>query len=90
MNIQSKEKQNILRVAECYINTGSIVDDQVKVISLPLDKTSYVENIGADGRIMMLEEYHLNDRIIRAAYSMRSNTVYLSLKSTSEKSVSQV
>lgn len=46
MNIQSKEKQNILRVAECYINTGMTDDDQVKVIPLPLDKTSYVENIG--------------------------------------------
>jgi len=90
MNTQSQEKQTILRVAECYINTGNTVDDQVKVISLPLDKTSYVEQIGVDGRIMMLDEYRLNGRIVRAAYSMRSNTVYLSLKSTSEKFVSQV
>lgn len=90
MNTQSQEKQTILRVAECYINTGITDDDQVKVISLPLDKTSYVEKIGTDGRIMMLDEYRLNGRVIRAAYSMRSNTVYLSLQSTSEIPTSQI
>lgn len=88
MNTQSEEKQIILRVMESYINTGNAVDDQVKVISLPLDKTSYVEKIGVDGRIIMLDEYRLNGRIIRATYSTRSNTVYLSLKSTPENPAS--
>jgi hypothetical protein len=86
MNIQSEEKQIILRVMESYISTGSTTDDQVNVICLPVDKSSYVEKIGEDGRIIMLEEFRLDGKVIRASYSPRSKTVYLSPKSTPEKS----
>jgi hypothetical protein len=40
-----------------------------------------VEKTGNDGRIIMLDEYRLDGKIIRASYSTRSNTVYLSMKS---------
>jgi hypothetical protein len=85
MNTQSEEKQIILRVMERFISTGSVTDEQVKVTCLPVDKTSYVEKIGNDGRIIMLEEFRLDGKIIRASYSPRSNTVYLSPKSSPEK-----
>jgi hypothetical protein len=79
--MESEERKILHRVMERYIRTNSADDEQVKVTCLPVDKTSYVEKIGADGRIIMLEEYRLDGRIIRASYSTRSNTVYLSLKS---------
>ena len=85
MNIQSEEKQIIHRVMERYASTGSITDDQVKVTCLPVDKTSYVEKIGEDGRIIMLEEFQLDGKVIRASYSPRSKTVYLSPKSIPER-----
>jgi len=85
MNTQSEEKQIIFRVMERFISTGSVTDDQVKVTCLPMDKTSYVEKIGGDGRIIMLEEFRLEGKIIRASYSPRSQTVYLSPKSPPEK-----
>ncbi|MBI5840727.1 MAG: hypothetical protein HZB19_11560 [Chloroflexi bacterium] len=80
--MSSEEKQIIQRVVERYIRTGSTSDDQVNVTCLPVDKTSYVERIGEDGRIILLDEYRLDGKVIWASYSTRSETVYLSLKST--------
>lgn len=77
----SEEKQTIHRVAEHYIRTGNASDDHVKVTCLPEGKTSFVERIGEDGRIILLDEYRVSDRIVWASYSTRSETVYLSLKS---------
>ena len=42
-------------------------------------KTSYVEQIGVDGRSIMLKEYRVDDTVVYAGYSSRSETVYLSL-----------
>jgi hypothetical protein len=78
-----QEKQIILRVLEHYILTGNASDDQVKVTCLPGNKTSCVEKIGEDGRILMLDEYKLDGKVIWASYSSRSETVYLSPKSYS-------
>ena len=80
--MSSEEKQIIQRVVERYIRTGSTSDDQVNVPCLPVDKTSYVERIGEDGRIILLDEYRLDGKVVWASYSTRSETVYLSLKST--------
>jgi hypothetical protein len=83
--MSSEEKQIILRVAERYIRTGSASDEQVNVTCLPVDKTSHVERIGEDGRIILLDEYQLDGQVIWASYSTRSETVYLSLKSSPQK-----
>lgn len=77
----SEEKQIILRVVERFIHTGSLVDEHVKVTCLPENKTSFVEQAGDYGRTILLDEYHLDDKVIWASYSPRSGTVYLSLKS---------
>ncbi len=77
----SIEKQIILRVLEHYVRTGNPSDGQVKVICLPVDKTSFVEHTGEDGRTILLDEYRLDGRIIWASYSTRSQTVYLSPRS---------
>jgi hypothetical protein len=66
---------------ERYIRTNSADDEQVKVTCLLVNKTSFVKKNEEDGRIVMLEEHRLDGKIIRASYSTRSNTVYLSLKS---------
>lgn len=76
--MSSEEKTIIFRVVDNYIRTGKLSDEQVKVTGLPPGKTSYVEQIGEDGRSVMLDEYRLDGKIIRAGYSSRSGTVYLS------------
>lgn len=76
----SEEKLIINRVLENYIRTGSARDDQVKVTCLPVNKTSHIEQTGEDGRIILLNEYKLDGRVIWAYYSSRSGTVYISPK----------
>lgn len=75
----SEEKTIINRVVDNFARTGQAADEKVKVTNLPQGKTSYVEYIGQDGRSIMLDEYHVDGRTIRAGYSSRSGTVYLSL-----------
>lgn len=75
----SEEKKIILRVLENYVRTGEIFDEHVKVASVPFGKTSFTEQTDEDSRIIMLDEYKIDDKVIWAAYSSRSGTVYLSL-----------
>lgn len=76
-----EDKKIINRVLENYVLTGNGSDDEVKVTCLPANKTSYIEQIGGDGRIILLEEYKFSEKVIWASYSARSGTVYLSPKS---------
>ncbi len=79
--MSSIEKQIIMRVLENYVRTGTARDDAVKVVCLPVDKTSFVEKTGEDGRTILLDEYRLDSKVIWASYSTRSQTVYLSPRS---------
>ena len=74
----SEEKQIIQRVVERYVRTGSVIDEIVKVICLPDNKTSTVEKVGDDGRSIMLDEYRLDGKVIWAGFSGRTGTVFLS------------
>jgi hypothetical protein len=74
----SEEKQIILRVVECFIRTGKAHDEKFKVSSLPANKTSIVEQVGDDGRSVLLDEYKVDGKVIWAAFSVRTGTVYLS------------
>ena len=79
--MSSQEKQIILRVIENYARTGNASDDQVRVTCLPIDKTSFVEQIGDDGRTILMDEYNLDGKVYWASYSIQSKTVYLSPRS---------
>jgi hypothetical protein len=74
-----EDRTIILRVVENFVQTGNVSDDVVKVLSLPQGKSSYIEKTGEDGRVVMLDEYRINNKVVRAGYSSRSGTVYLSL-----------
>ena len=76
--MSSEDRTIILRVLENFISTGNATDEQVKVTSLPQGKSSYIEKTGQDGRVLMLDEYHIKNTVFRAGYSSRSGTVYLS------------
>lgn len=79
ITMQSEEKAILQRIVENFARNGIAADDQVTVICIPNGKTSAIEKIGDDGRTVMLDEYLVNAKLIRAGYSSRSNTVYLSL-----------
>ena len=77
--MSAEDKVIILRVLENYALTGNASDEEVKVLNLPKGKTSYIEKTGQDGRTLMLDEYRIQTKVIRAGYSSRSGTVYFSL-----------
>lgn len=79
--MQSEERKTLQRVVENFANLGIVADEQVTVVCVPNGKTSTIEKIGDDGRTVMLDEYIVNQKTIRAGYSSRSHTVYLSLMS---------
>jgi hypothetical protein len=79
--MQSVERTILQRVVENFARLGTATDEQVNVVCIPNGKTSTIEKIGEDGRTVMLDEYTVNQKLIRAGYSSRSNTVYLSLMS---------
>ena len=72
------EKQIILRVVERFVETGIASDEQVNVICIPDNKTTFVESKGEDSRSVMLNEYRVGTRVVWAGFSSRSQTVYLS------------
>jgi hypothetical protein len=74
----SEEKDIIMRVVQHYIRTGEPADSEVTVTRLPDNKTSFVEPTSDGGRGITLDEFHVNGRVIWAAYSARTNVVYLS------------
>lgn len=79
--MQSEERIILQRVVENFTKYGITTDEQVAVVCIPNGKSSTIEKIGDDGRTVMLNEYIANEKQIRAGYSSRSQTVYLSLMS---------
>lgn len=77
--MMSEEKQTILGAVEYFAQTGNAGDGTVKVTILPDNKTSFVEHSSGDGRSIMLDEYRVDDKIVWAGYSGRTDMVYLSL-----------
>ncbi len=74
----SDEKLTILRVLENFARTGSVGDKLAKVIRLPNDKTSTLEQVSGEDRTVLLDEYRLDGKVFWAAYSERTGSVYLS------------
>ncbi|MEW6094845.1 MAG: hypothetical protein AB1531_12870 [Chloroflexota bacterium] len=74
----SDEKLTILRVLENFARTGDVSDKLAKVIRLPNDKTSTLEQVSGEDRTVLLDEYRLEGKIFWAAYSERTRSVYLS------------
>jgi hypothetical protein len=79
MALHSDEKTIILRVIENYLSGSQNEDGQIKVTILPPGKSIYIEQNEQGSRSVMLEEYRVEGKVIRAGYSARSGTVYLSI-----------
>ena len=71
------EKQ-MLQIVEQYIRTSDVLAPEIKVTRVPDYKTVYVEQIGTDGRSIVLTEYKVDGKTYWAGYSTYSQTVFLS------------
>ncbi len=76
--MMSEEKQILTRIVEHYALTGEVADPQVTVVHLPDNKTSFVEPTADGGRGIGLDEFRFDGRVVWAAYSSRTKTVYIS------------
>ena len=74
----SDEKKLIQDIVDRYVQTGVASDEQVKVVFLEGNKTTIVEPGGSGGRSVMLDKFRSGERIVWAAFSSHSQTVYLS------------
>jgi hypothetical protein len=75
----SEERTIIQRVIERYVRTGSTEDEQVQVTILAENKSSAMEKVGEENRLVMLDEYKVDEVKVRSSYSSRNNMVYLSI-----------
>lgn len=71
------EKQ-MLQIVEQYSRQSNVLDQEIKVTRVPDYKTIYVEQIGADGRSLVLTEYKVDGKTFWAGYSTYSQTVFVS------------
>lgn len=72
------EKQVLARVTERFIRTGIATDELYTVTCIPDNKTSFVEYVALDGRSVYMDEYHVDGKKVYAAFSSRTQTIYLS------------
>jgi hypothetical protein len=72
------EEQDMQRIVENFVHTGSIQDGEVKLVRLPDNKTTFVEQLGASGRSVFMAEYRVDDKVVWAGYSSDTHTVYIS------------
>lgn len=71
----------MLEIVQQYCREKRLPQDEIKVVQIPNWKTVYVEQIGENGRAVMMTEYKVDGKICWAGYSERSQTVYISMTS---------
>ena len=71
------EKQ-MLQIVEQYSRQSNVLAQEIKVTRVPDYKTIYVEQIGTDGRSIVLTEYKVDGKTYWAGYSTYSQTVFVS------------
>ena len=68
----------MLQIGEQYSRQSNGLDQEIKVMRVPDYKTIYVEQIGTDGRSIVLTEYKVDGKTYWAGYSTYSQTVFVS------------
>ena len=71
------EKQ-MVKIVEEFSRKSEPGEGLVKVTRVPDYKTVYVEQIGENGRSIVLSEYTVDGKTYWAGYSSRSETVFVS------------
>jgi hypothetical protein len=69
----------IMKIVEQYSRKSEAGYGSIKVTRVPDHKTVYIEQIGDDGRSIVLTEYKVDGATYWAGFSSRSQTVFISL-----------
>ncbi|MBK9927061.1 MAG: hypothetical protein IPP66_17460 [Anaerolineales bacterium] len=73
------DSKQMLSIVENYCRKTDSGDRDIKVTRVADKKSMFVEQIGDDGRAVMLSEYTVDGVMYYAGYSSRSQTVYISM-----------
>jgi hypothetical protein len=73
------DSKQMLAIIEHYCRKTDSDDKDIKVTRVADKKSVFVEQVGDDGRAVMLSEYIVDGVTYCAGYSSRSQTVYISL-----------
>lgn len=73
----------MIKYVEQFSRKNEVEEGQVKITRVPDYKTVYVEQIGGEGRSIVLSEYKVDGKTYWAGYSSRSDTVFVSQAYTS-------
>ena len=73
----------LLRIVEHYIRKSDPEITDIKITRVADRQTMYVEQVGEEssGRAVMMSEYQIDGNTCWAGYSLRSETVYISMAS---------
>ena len=71
----------LLKIVEQYSRKSQAGYGDITVTRVPDHKTMFVEQIDDIGRAIMMDKYEVDGATYWAAYSSRSETVYISLAS---------
>ena len=72
------DEMQMIKIVEQFSRKSEPAERQVKVTQVPDYKTVYVEQIGENGRSIILSEYKVDGKTYWAGYSSRSETVFVS------------
>ena len=71
----------MLTIVEHYCRKIDLETNDIRVTRVADRKSVFVEQVGDAGRSIMMSEYKVDGATYRAGYSLRSQTVYISLVS---------
>jgi hypothetical protein len=69
----------LTKIVEQYSRQHEAIYGDIKITRIADQKTVFVEQIGADGRAIMLTKVKVDGTTYWAGFSTRSQTVYISL-----------
>ncbi len=69
----------VLKIVELYSRNSKAGYGDITVTRVPDQKTVFVEQTDGVGRAIMMDKYQVDGATYWAGYSLRSETVYISL-----------
>lgn len=73
------DSRQMVTIVEQYCRKIAPATDEIKITRIADRKTMFVEQTGGIGRAVMLTEYKVDGITCWAGYSLRSQTVYISM-----------
>jgi hypothetical protein len=75
----SMNEKQMFQIVEQFSRQSYPADGPIKVTRVPDRTTVFVEQFGGNGQSIIMNEYKVDGKNYWAGYSMRSQTVYVSL-----------